>query len=81
MKASLHIQQYFDSIEQGIQEAYEIAKAARKKGLDPETEVAIPLAKNMAESLHQTKISKVSSSCIIPLSEYLNHYRYLYTKY
>ena len=49
MKASPHIQQYFDGIGQGIQEAYEIAKAARKKGLDPETEVAIPLAKNMAE--------------------------------
>ncbi len=49
MKASPHMQQYFDDLGRGIQEAYEIAKAARKKGLDPENEVSIPLAKNMAE--------------------------------
>src|SRR3989344_7077500 len=49
MKASPHIQEYFDKIGKDIQEAYEIAKAARKKGLDPETNVSIPLAKNMAE--------------------------------
>ncbi|MEK6939395.1 MAG: DNA polymerase II large subunit [Nanoarchaeota archaeon] len=49
MKASPHIQEYFDNIGKGIQEAYDLAKAARKKGLDPELEVSIPLAKNMAE--------------------------------
>src|SRR3989344_2578674 len=49
MKASPHIQEYFDKIGSSIQEAYDVAKAARKKGLDPESEVSIPLAKNMAE--------------------------------
>jgi len=49
MKASPHIQEYFDKIGMGIHEAYEVAQAARKKGLDPESEVSIPLAKNMAE--------------------------------
>ncbi|MDP3697975.1 MAG: DNA polymerase II large subunit [Nanoarchaeota archaeon] len=49
MKASPHIQEYFDKIGKDIQEAYDVAKAARKKGLDPELDVSIPLAKNMAE--------------------------------
>ncbi len=49
MKASPQIQEYFDRIGKGIQEAYDLAKAARKKGLDPELEVSILLAKNMAE--------------------------------
>ena len=49
MKASFHIQEYFDTIGRGIQEVYGIAAAARKKGFDPESEVPIPLAKNMAE--------------------------------
>src|SRR3989344_6268132 len=49
MKASPHIQEYFDKIGMGIHEAYEVAQAARKKGLDPESGVSIPLAKNMAE--------------------------------
>ncbi len=49
MKASPHIHEYFDNIGKGIQEAYDLAKAARKKGLDPELDVSIPLAKNMAE--------------------------------
>ncbi|MDO8510866.1 MAG: DNA polymerase II large subunit [Nanoarchaeota archaeon] len=49
MKASPHIQEYFDKIGKGIQEAYEVARAARKKGLDPESDVSIPLTKNMAE--------------------------------
>lgn len=49
MKSSPHIREYFDKIGKDIQEAYEIATAARKKGLDPESDVSIPLAKNMAE--------------------------------
>lgn len=49
MKASPHLLKYFDKIGKDIQGAYEIAKAARKKGLDPEKDVSIPLAKNMAE--------------------------------
>ncbi len=49
MKASPYIQQYFDKIGKDIHKAYDLAKAARKKGLDPELDVSIPLAKNMAE--------------------------------
>src|SRR3989344_4881298 len=49
MKASPLIHEYFDKIGSDIQQAYEVAQAARKKGLDPESEVSIPLAKNMAE--------------------------------
>ena len=49
MKASPLIHRYFDKIGKDIQEAYDVAKAARKKGLDPELDVSIPLAKNMAE--------------------------------
>ena len=49
MKATPAIHEYFDKIGTKINEAYEVAQAARKKGLDPELEVSIPLAKNMAE--------------------------------
>ncbi len=49
MKASPLIQEYFDKIGKEIQRAYEVAQAARSKGFDPESEVSIPLAKNMAE--------------------------------
>ena len=49
MKASPLIHEYFDKIGSDIQQAYEVAQAARKKGLDPESTVSIPLAKNMAE--------------------------------
>ncbi len=47
--ASPLIQQYFDSIQKGIAQCYEVAGKAREKGLDPETTIPIPLAKNMAE--------------------------------
>ncbi|MBI2573318.1 DNA polymerase II large subunit [Candidatus Woesearchaeota archaeon] len=47
--ASPTIQKYFESIQRGIQDCYEVAGQARQKGLDPETTVPIPLAKNMAE--------------------------------
>ncbi|MEK6951979.1 MAG: DNA polymerase II large subunit [Nanoarchaeota archaeon] len=36
-------------IDSGIKLAYEVANKARRKGFDPEEEVEIPLAKNMAE--------------------------------
>src|SRR3989338_6188111 len=49
MKASPLIHEYFDKIGSDIQQAYEVAQAARKKGLDPESTVSIPLDKNMAE--------------------------------
>ncbi len=46
---SPEIQEYFDSLGSEVQRCYSLAAEARKKGLDPEDEVPIPLAKNMAE--------------------------------
>ena len=46
---SPEILEYFDSLGKEVQRCYDLAKEARKKGLDPEDEVPIPLAKNMAE--------------------------------
>ncbi len=43
------IQEYFASISRGVAECYELAVLARKQGFDPEDNVPIPLAKNMAE--------------------------------
>jgi DNA polymerase II large subunit len=43
------IQRYFDAISKEVKKSYEIAAAARKLGLDPEKEVPIPVANNMAE--------------------------------
>jgi DNA polymerase II large subunit len=40
---------YFETLEEGTVKAYEVAKEARKKGHDIETEPEIPLAKNLAE--------------------------------
>ena len=47
--ASEEMKGYFASLDRGLSSAYALANAARKKGLDPEEEVNIPLAKNMAE--------------------------------
>ncbi len=49
MFASSKMQEYFKKLDEKVKEAYKIAEKARKKGLDPEDEVPIPLAKNMAE--------------------------------
>ncbi len=40
---------YFARIESDISECYIVANSAREKGLDPDTKVEIPLARNMAE--------------------------------
>ncbi len=44
-----NIDGYFENIEKNVAEAYKLASKARKLGYDPEDEVGIPLAKNMAE--------------------------------
>ncbi len=49
MQFSKDIGEYFKKIEEGVKRAYSIASEARKKGLDPEDKVDIPLANNMAE--------------------------------
>ena len=43
------LEDYFKEIENKVAGIYKVANKARKKGFDPEEEVAIPLAKNMAE--------------------------------
>ncbi|MBI2667003.1 DNA polymerase II large subunit [Candidatus Woesearchaeota archaeon] len=47
--ASQPLKDYFSQLQQQTKECYIAAEAARKLGLDPEPEVNIPLAKNMAE--------------------------------
>ncbi len=47
--ASEKIIEYFNSIEANVSICYDVAKKARIQGKDPEKEVPIPLAKNMAE--------------------------------
>ncbi|MBI5871622.1 DNA polymerase II large subunit [archaeon] len=43
------MESYFEDINSRVKQAYVIANQAKSKGLDPETEVTIPLARNMAE--------------------------------
>jgi len=43
------MENYFEGIESETKRIYKIAEEARKKNLDPESKVDIPLAKNMAE--------------------------------
>ncbi len=43
------INDYFKEIENNVAATYKVANKARKRGFDPEEEVCIPLAKNMAE--------------------------------
>ena len=49
METSNKIEQYFKNIEDNINEIYNLAIEARKKGFDPTDTVEIPLARNMAE--------------------------------
>ncbi len=45
----MQIEKYFKDINSQLRTAYKIATEAKKKGYDPEPEVEIPIAKNMAE--------------------------------
>ena len=49
IEASPTIKLYFEALNTSIKKSYAVATKARQKGLDPETVVSIPLAKNMAE--------------------------------
>ncbi|MGB9964492.1 DNA polymerase II large subunit [Halobacterium hubeiense] len=40
---------YFASLEAGLDDAFEVAEAAKRRGEDPEPEVEIPVAKDMAD--------------------------------
>ncbi|MBW2991902.1 DNA polymerase II large subunit [Candidatus Woesearchaeota archaeon] len=46
---SKDIESYFKQIQKEVDKAYDKAASARKKGIDPESKIDIPLAKNMAE--------------------------------
>ncbi len=46
---SKKLSNYFLSLDAELKKAYKIASAARKKGLDPEDKVDVPLARNMAQ--------------------------------
>ncbi|PLW80352.1 hypothetical protein C0585_03045, partial [Candidatus Woesearchaeota archaeon] len=48
-KYSERIGTYFNILEEGIKESYDIAKEARIKGFDPENKVDIPLARGISE--------------------------------
>ena len=47
--ASKEMELYFQQINKEVDLVFSLAKSAREKGLDPEMEVSIPIAKNMAE--------------------------------
>jgi len=47
----MNTQEYFKKIEKDIERVYDVAGAARAKGLDPVDKVEIPLAKNLAEKV------------------------------
>ncbi|WP_121820963.1 DNA polymerase II large subunit [Halostella salina] len=42
-------ERYFERLESGLDDAFEVARAAREQGHDPETKVEIPVAKDMAD--------------------------------
>ncbi|MEM1689430.1 MAG: DNA polymerase II large subunit [Candidatus Hadarchaeales archaeon] len=53
MQASPEMMKYFEEIKNGIDKAYEVARKARSKGLDPEPYVEIPIAGSMAERVEE----------------------------
>ncbi|HEC89805.1 MAG TPA: DNA polymerase II large subunit, partial [Thermoplasmatales archaeon] len=50
---SKEMQRYFDSLQKEIDRSYEIARKARKKGLDPELDVEIPQALDLAARVEE----------------------------
>ena len=44
---------YFDSLDKEVKHAYGVAEAARRRGLDPETRVEIPLASDLASRVEK----------------------------
>lgn len=49
MKASPEMQKYFDGLKAQVESAHKVASQARQKGVDPDTQVEVKLAENMAE--------------------------------
>jgi len=49
MEVSPALARYLDGLEAGLASAMEVAAAARKRGLDPTTEIEIPIASDLAD--------------------------------
>jgi len=45
----MNINEYFKSIEKGVEDNYRVAEKARAKGIDPVSKVEVPIAKTLAE--------------------------------
>ncbi|RLI80467.1 DNA polymerase II large subunit [Archaeoglobales archaeon] len=63
------IKDYHSSLFDALNEAYEIAKAARSKGYDPSLDVEIPIARNMAERVEKLIGLKGLANRILELEE------------
>ncbi|OYT60353.1 DNA polymerase II large subunit [Thermoplasmatales archaeon ex4484_30] len=48
-----YIEDYFCSLEKGVQQCYHTAREARKRGLDPYNDVEIPTAKDLADRVEE----------------------------
>ena len=49
MQISSRMEQYLAGMQQSLEEAMEVAKNARTMGIDPRTEVEIPVADDLAD--------------------------------
>ena len=49
MQVSPALRSYFTSLEENLENAMAVARQARSKGVDPRTEVEIPIASDLAE--------------------------------
>ena len=59
---SPHMQAYYNRLNTGLAEAMAVAKAARERGLDPETDVEIPIANDLADRVEsQVSIKGVAA--------------------
>src|SRR3989344_3907345 len=47
----MNVNQHFNEIRKGVDDAYAAARAARKEGFDPVADVEIPLATSLAEKV------------------------------
>ena len=47
----MSIQEYFNEIEEEVKKSYEAAREAKKRGIDPSSDVEIPLATSLAERI------------------------------
>ncbi|HDO19316.1 MAG TPA: DNA polymerase II large subunit, partial [Thermoplasmatales archaeon] len=70
---SKEMRSYFASIQREVDRCYKVARVARKKGLDPVTEVEIPQAKDLAARVEELVGPKGIAGRIRELSRELNN--------